>query len=251
MRRSGAAALLITVAVLAAWKLVPFMAATAPAVEATPVPPPIAAGKTLALRPGSEACVNRVVFSENARYVQMASVDREGRERPELVVTAEAPGYSSGSTVPAGPPGRFTARLTPPAGERPDGRVCVRNTGRTTTRLEALPPAAYTAEGKPFYLIRSRTTLNGKPSDYSISVTLLRSTDASRLSNLPYAVANSARLPPVVPAFVWLLIALLVVGAPLALAAAVGLAAGRKGDDPPLTESGRHPAARSSTPEAR
>ena len=41
-----------------------------------------------------------------------------------------------------------------------------------------------------------------------------------------------------------LLIALLVVGAPLALAAAIGLAAGRKVDDPPLTESGRHPAAR-------
>lgn len=251
MRRSAAASLLVVVAILAAWKLVPFLAATAPAIEATPVPPPIVPGKGLPLKPGSRICVDEVVFTGDSRYVQLSTVGPGSQGRPPLKVTASAPGYRSASLVPPGTPGRFTARLEPPAGERPGGTVCVRNSGKRTTRLEALPPAAYTAAGEPFYLIRSRTTRDGKPTDYSMSVSLLRSTSASRLSDLPGVVANSAVLPPVAPALVWLLIALLVVGSPLALAAAVGLAAGRRDEDPPLTESGRHPAARSSTRAAR
>ena len=247
MRKSAAIALLLTVLVLAAWKLLPFMAAAAPAVDSTPVPPPLSAIGKLKVSAGSTLCTDEITYTPDSRFVQLIALKPPAR-MPPLSVVARAPGYGDAQSVAAREAGTFAVPLRPPGSERPPGTLCLTNNGSRTAVLAGLPRLPAKSLIRP---TRSISEIDGKPLAKTLSITLLRSQSSSRLSNLSGSVANAATLRPLAPAAVWLVILLLVLGVPVALAVALAISAGRSEEEEPLTVLGRAPDPPASKPEER
>jgi len=210
MRKATVGALLATIAVLLLVTVVPHLRTSAPAVEATPAYTPLNAYSSVDLRPKQKLCINNVPFSTKSRYAQFLVQGRPPTQ-PELLVTGSAPGYKVSERVPKAPAvnGQLNIELSPPARATAGGTICVLNSGSNAVGFLAVPPSAQSS--------LSATTLDGKPIDAHVTVTMLSSLSERRIENLPSALAHASAFVPLPVWLIWTLGVLVVIGVPAAL----------------------------------
>ena len=214
MRKAAVGALLATIAVLLLATAVPHLRAPAPAVEATPTYTPLNAYSSVELLPKQNLCINNVPFSTNSRYAQFLVQGRPPTQ-PELLVTGSAPGYKVSERVPKAPAvdGQLNVELSPPARATSGGIVCVLNSGSNAVGFLAVPPSAQSS--------LSATTLDGKPIDADVTVTMLSSLSEPRIENLPNALTHASAFVPLPEWLIWALGVLVLIGIPATLAFAL------------------------------
>jgi hypothetical protein len=220
MRSRLFAGVLILFAGWFVWKALPFLRADRQAVWSTPTvrpegPAPLAPVK---VRHGQRACLDNIDYGPGARYVQ---VTLQGSERPApaLRVEARAPGYRTDARIAGGAPGDtpVVVPIRPADREVGGGTLCFVNDGRYAARFYG------TTLGRNASL--SKTTIDSRPVDGQISVTLLQSPSASIGSRLGDIASHIAAFRPVTGWEVFVLGILAVLGVPLLVAAALAQAA--------------------------
>lgn len=191
-------------------------------VIATPTASPQAAISPIVVPPGGEACSVDVVFPPQLDVAQFVLADVQP-VADRLTVRAEAPGYRT-AAVPAQilPDRRAMAKLPPPA-RAVDGRLCVRNDGRRPVPL--VGTTEFRSAGQP------HTEIDGKPAEPDLTLTFL-GRPRRLVAELPSMVARTATFRGFLGAswVVWLLLAAVVAGVPLAILAALGGAVDDDGD---------------------
>lgn len=207
MRR--AAVLAAVVAIVAG------MAAAAPGyltrkrdyVAVTPQAPTAYVPTGLALPGHGRACMNLVALD---RYSEQARLQptTPGRSAVPLQLTLAGPGYRAQGRVPA----RYADGQTVAVALRPPPRslvatACVRNLGRAAVSLAAVNDRSRS---------RSAVTVDGAPASAGFVLTFYERRPTSILSRLPVSLRRMDVLRPgaVMPATLWPLLALFVVGVP-------------------------------------
>jgi hypothetical protein len=214
------ALLVLALVASAALILGPYVLRERAPVAATGTPPPFGAAFPLALAPGDEVCSDDLLLTPGAAVGQVVLV--AGVRAPaSLQLTAAGPGYAATSRPesierPGKRPRERTFRLqfTPPAREL-RGRVCIRNVGDAPTRVAGTD--------EPTTQTRARTRLNGRPVPADLSITFYEDREVSLAAGLPDAVRNAAQFRGFLGAewLLWVLIALVCVGVPAAVVAAL------------------------------
>ncbi|UGS38756.1 hypothetical protein [Capillimicrobium parvum] len=194
-------------------------------VTSTPTPPAFSTVTPITLSPGSRACESSVAFSPQTRSLILLAAKQDG-PTPPLRITARAPGYRAGVTIPGGYAGlsSLVAAVPPPQGSVL-GEVCVENAGRRKVQLQA------TAEGR--IQNRATTSVDGEPVQPKMTLLLTEGVNRS-LADRPGEILDriAAFKPPFVGSVSLALLALLVVvGVPAGVLYAIwrGLAAADDG----------------------
>lgn len=194
---------------------------------ATPVAQPDSGGELAPVQvpKRQEACVDRIPFGPDARYV-LVTVVTDGPAAGPLEITAKADGYAATARVAAGTPnnGQVVAPIAPAAREGL-GTLCITNQGKREIGLYGVGGGA-----NP-----STTTVAGAVSDRDLSVTLLTSPSKSLGSRFGSLLHNAAAFNPLSPWLLWIVLALVLVGAPVG----VGVALGRAAADDDQADSAR------------
>lgn len=187
---------------------IPWLTRDRPDVTSTPTPPPFSTVTPISLAPGQRACSSKVAFSPDTRSLVVLAAKQEG-PTPPLRITARAPGYHAGATVPGGYEGLTSLAATVPGPQRSVlGEVCVENTGRRTVQLQG------TTEGR--IQNRAVTSVDGEPIEAKLSLILTEGANRS-LADRPGEVLDriAAFKPPFVGRVSLAIFALLVlVGVP-------------------------------------
>ena len=215
MRKAVLAGLLAPIVLFALVKFIPYLGGSIPSIESTPAVQPLRQPTAVRVGPGERLCVNGLVLGPESRFVQFTPEDRRP-SRPPLEITASSrDGYRTSTAVPpvSNATGPITASITPPTTERDNARVCLLNQGKAKIFLFGVDPG--------FDSTISTTTVNAKPIPQDVSLTVLRATSVSRVSNLPAMLDRAADFVPFGPWALWILAALLVFGVPAAAAAAL------------------------------
>jgi GAF domain-containing protein len=193
-----------------------------PAIWATPTSEPYDVGQLTPIAvPGhGRICVDGMPWAPEARFVQLRVLPGPKGRTPAIGVEATGPGgYRAEAEIPAGllQNARATAPIRP-AGKQITGTLCVTNEGTRPTSFYGVPTADRL--GAPV-----KVTLNGSAvADRQLSVTLLQSGDKSILGRLGTVLSHVAAFRPVGAWMVWILLALLLVGAPVGVALALARA---------------------------
>jgi hypothetical protein len=196
-----------------------------------------AAFPALELRPGSEACQAPIAVSEEFSAVLLSASVRQGAGPPLAVAVRELPGgrVLGAARVAPGYRGEFdNVRASFPEPIPAERRIalCARNVGERPVQLLGGKPR--TAKGTAL--------LDGQPRPSDITAVFLRSESVSILSLLPDIVERAALFHP---AWVgewtfWLLIVLVLIGAPaLMLGALLAASPPPRGLDPPSVRAGK------------
>jgi hypothetical protein len=205
-------------------------------VSSTPVRADLASVHPIVLEPGARACLGDVTFDPAVRVAQLTlAPSATGSAPTRLTLVASGPGYRAmaTTTLVRGQGGRLDVPISPPR-DGVLGTLCVRNDGRHTTAL------AGTAD--PRALTRSAIVVDGERSGQGFSVILREAGGRSLLSRTSQIVDRTAALSAVGPWLLWLLIPLLALGMPAAVAMALRLAL--REPDPPLAGAQPDPATR-------
>jgi hypothetical protein len=164
-------------------------------------------------------CTSGITYGPSARYVEITV--RSGRyDLGPLALQARAQGYAADATVRADGPkdGVVVVPIRPaPRGVR-QGSLCVVNHGRHTLTVFGVPPGRGTSAF-------SATTIDGKPSQIQMSLTLLTKPSATVRSRLGAMFRHASSFRPFTAWEAWILALLVAVGAPVALAVALSRAA--------------------------
>jgi hypothetical protein len=177
-------------------------------VAVTPQAPTIAPPATFPLLGHRTACMDLVALdrhSEQARF----QPSTPGRRAMPLQLTLTGPGYHAEGRVPA----RYADGQTVAVAVRPPPRsliatACVRNLGDRVVDLAGVGDRSRS---------RSTVTVNDQPFDVGFALTLYERRPTSILSRLPLSLRRMGVLRPgvVMPATLWLLLVLFVVGVPV------------------------------------
>jgi hypothetical protein len=216
--------LLLALIVWALAKGLPFLDTQAQAVYATPTGQPAA---EIALPgKGGRLCTTGIEYGPQARYVEVTT--RSKYPLGPIVFDLQAPGYRTRTTLPASGPqnSALIAKVAPATREVAGGTLCLTNRGRHQLIVFGAPPGRGTSAA-------SATTLNGKPSQTQVSITLLTSPSASLGSRLGAIFDHAAAFRPVTGWEIWVLALLVGIGAPVAVAVALALAAAEDELPPP------------------
>jgi hypothetical protein len=217
------AALLGVLAVLAgaAFLWAPALLRSHAVVTSAPSPGPWLSRLDIGLRPGSEACVDRVALDTATERIQVR-VSSRGPSTARLAMEASAPGYRELGSVD-GPtttkPERVQARIRPPDRNRV-GTVCVRNAGSS--------PVSLFGTNEPTAIGVSRTTVDGRSlgDEQAIELILLEGEDRSIVGRLGTIMHRASDFTGGLMPFwlAWPLVVLFVLATPFAIFAAFRLA---------------------------
>ncbi len=209
-----------------------------PAIWATPTSE---AAKPADLRPitipaGGRACADHIPFGPEARYVSFRVLPAAGAAAGPLTVEATDGGaYRAQGRVPAGLArgARAIARI-PAAEHEAYGTLCLRNDGPRPLDVAGVP-----RNGS--YASASRLDVGGtRVTDRELSLTLLSATHRSMAARLGSILSHVAAFRPVGAWFVWIVLALLLAGVPVAALRALRWAA-RADEVAPEAPTGRPP----------
>jgi hypothetical protein len=179
---------------------------------ASPAAPGVFAHPEISLRRGAVACIGPVTFRPDVKQVAVIVV---GKSDPPSVIriTAHAGGRSQGGLAGTAN-GLATTVAAPVSFDRAQsGQVCVSNPSRR--------PVGLIGTTEPIYVGAVRTTVDGKPQPVSATLLLL-GRPSSLLGRIDDAVRADTMLTGVLPpALGWLLLALVLVGIPVAILKAV------------------------------
>jgi hypothetical protein len=177
-------------------------------VAVTPQAPTIAPPAVFVLPNGASACMDRVALDSYSEQARLQTASR-GRRRVPLEVTLTGPGYQARGRIEA----RYRDGVTMAASVRPPQRsliatACVRNLGSRPVRLAGVADRSHS---------RSNVTIDGWPINVGFVLTFYERRPASILGRLGVSLRRMAVLRPgvVMPATLWLLFALFVVGVPV------------------------------------
>lgn len=240
MRKGLLAGVLALFALWFVVKAVPFLDRERPAIYATPTVQPTdpATLAPIAVKGGKSVCTDQIPWGPDARYVQLTLTGSKWPASPLLVV-ASGPGYRATARLPEGTAGDVlqTVAITPARKEIPNGKLCVVNEGRHQVKLYGINQGRGSSP--------STTTVDGKPVDQELSVTLLTNPSQSLTSRLGTIASHIAAFRPMTGWQVFLLGLLAVFGVPVAVGVALARAAAE--DDvaatgpPPDDEPGPEP----------
>ncbi|HEX7292238.1 MAG TPA: hypothetical protein VF250_14030 [Conexibacter sp.] len=208
--------LLAVVALVAATQILPWLTRDREVVSSTPVRTELLAPQEIALQPGQRACVARVPFDPDGRVARV-TIARAGAGPARLSLAASGGAYraQASARVPADYEGALDIPFAPPTRDL-IGTLCVGNAGG---RAIALAGTVH-----PWAIVRPQMTLDGQPVAEAFTLTLLEPGRRSYLARVPQLVERAAALSAVGPWLFWLLLALLVVGVPAGVTAALTLA---------------------------
>jgi len=178
--------------------------------------PPFRATAVVELKARQRACVSDFVLPRDAE-VAVLLLDQGERDAPPVDVTADGPGYTSPVTrVPGGATGRvpLSVRITPPPRDLL-ARICVRNAGARKLRLVG------TQEYRQ--LSPAKTTVDGRDVGPDLALTLQRERRVTAVGFLPTILDRAAELSGLPGAgwLIWVLLAAVVVGVPVAVLTAL------------------------------
>jgi len=216
--RTGIAiAVLVAVVLLGMAALfVPWLTRQREAISATPVRKELVAPTTVALSAGQRACLDGVSFDPDAQVAEV-TIATAATAAARLSLTTAAGGYRARSIahVAPGQAGPVAIPLAPPR-RSAIGTLCLRDAGRSAVSLAGTV--------HPWALVRPKMTLDGQPVAEAFSLTLREAGQRSLLDRVPQLADRAAALSAVGPWLFWLLIPLLLVGAPVGVIAAFWLA---------------------------
>jgi hypothetical protein len=216
-----------TLVLFAAWfvvKAVPFLTEGRPAIWATPTSSPFSAGQLVpvAVPAGERVCITGMPWGPQARYVELQMLPGVRARTPPVAVEATGPGgYRATGTIAAGlrQNEKGVARIAA-APDEVTGTLCATNRGRRALSLYGVPK-----QGR-FVVPGVRMTVAGEPVlDRQLSVTLLSSPDQSLIGRMGDVLWHAAAWRPIGTWALWILMALLLVGTPVAVAVALARAA--------------------------
>jgi hypothetical protein len=175
-------------------------------------------------------CADSIPFGPEVRYVAVRVLPATGTATtgPLLFEIRAADRYYATATVPAGLPGgaRAIAKVKPYKDEI-YGVLCVYNKSSRPLDLAGVPRNGSYASSSKFYI-------NDKPfEDRELSITLLSGTHQSLAARFGSILAHVAAFRPIGAWLVWVVLALLVAGVPVATLRALSWAAERDGSSPP------------------
>jgi hypothetical protein len=240
MRKGLLAGVLVLFALWFVARAVPFLDRERPATYATPTVQPTepATLAPIAVKSGQSVCADKIPWGPDARYVQFTLT---GSKRPAspLRIVASGPGYRATALLPEGTAGdvQQTVAIAPARTEIPNGKLCLFNEGRHQVKLYGINPGRGSGP--------STTTVDGKPIDQELSITLLTNPSQSLTSRLGTIASHIAAFRPLTGWQVFLLGLLAVFGIPVAVGVALARAAAE--DDvaaagpPPGDEPGPEP----------
>jgi hypothetical protein len=220
MRKGLLALTLLLVVGFTVWKVVPFLQGGRPDVYDTPTAIPLdGVGTPVTMKKGQEACLTGLDLGPDARYTQFSLQTK--RPSPPLQLTVKGPGgYVARAPVAGGQPDNTVVitKITPAPRELSGGRFCLRNLGRHAVSVYGVGHGARSSAPNV-------TTVDGKPVDGTISLTLLRSPSRSLWAQLGETFDRMAAFRPVTGFEVWILALLVLLATPVGLAVALARSA--------------------------
>jgi hypothetical protein len=231
-----ATALVIAVGALV-W-FVPYATRSHQPVSSTGASPPFSNVTPVALPAGSVACMRNVTIDTNARLAQFVLIPGPEPSPPLRVSTDGPDGYHGRAVrIPGGhrTPTSQTAPIQPPT-RAVIGQVCVRNVGRATVSLVGTTEKRTSG--------REQTVIDGRRVEPDVALELLQARTTTLLDETPEILRHMATFKGsfVSTGLLWLMLALVVVGIPALVIAAVTSAVStdqrprygrRRGADPP------------------
>jgi hypothetical protein len=221
MRRRLLAGFLVLFALWFVVRAMPFLDRERPAIYATPTVQPTdpASLAPIAVKGGQSVCADQIPWGPDARYVQLTLTGGAKWPASPLRIVASGPGYRATARLPEGTAGDVlqTVAITPARTEIPDGKLCVFNDGRHQVKLYGINPGRGSSQ--------STTTVNGKPIDQELSITLLTNPSQSLTARLGTIASHIAAFRPLAGWQIFLLGLLAVCGVPVAVGVALSRAA--------------------------
>ncbi|MGN6187701.1 MAG: hypothetical protein ACTHOE_02280 [Conexibacter sp.] len=212
-----AAALLLAVALVAlgTQALPRALRANVPT-SGTPVPFGSDVAATIPLGPSAQACEPRIALDPSGARATIAAHPTGAHGGPPLRLTLSGAGYRAQATIPGGyRQDALTVAVTPPP-RALIGSACVRNVGRR--------PVSLLASGSPRVLTRTRASVDGREHAAAFMLTFSERGVRTPLARTGDLIGRAATFSAVGPWLYWLLLPLLLLGVPLAVAAALLLA---------------------------
>jgi hypothetical protein len=197
------------------------------AVTAVATPPPVRLATPIELRRGHEACQEDVALEPDTRVVRIYSASPTP-EVPRVRVTLRGDGWSSSALSPEGPgPGSGSDGIYDTPIEPPPrsllATVCVASAESR--------PAILAGSREASVRSRSRTMVDGRPTDVRLGLVLLAGSPRSLVSQVKTVLQRAATFhPPIIGWFSLGLLALIVVIAVPAGAVYAALRALREDD---------------------
>jgi hypothetical protein len=210
MRRTALVTALLVLGVGAVVLARPWLTDSRRIVAVTPQPPPLFAVYEMRLAPGSQACMNEAALDRRSEEAHLV-VNRSGSGPVPLELTINAPGYRARAlappryrdgndiVVPVHPPSQSLLAV-----------ICVRNRGNHAVRLLASGDRTRS---------RSGVTVDGRVVPLGFVISFYERAPSTVLQALPDSLERMTVLRAffVVPATLWALMALLVIGVPAAM----------------------------------
>jgi hypothetical protein len=232
MRKGLFAGVLVLFALWFVVRAVPFLDRERPAIYATPTVQPTdpTSLAPIAVKGGKSVCADQIPWGPDARYVQFTLTGSKWPASP-LRIVASGPGYLATARLPEGTAGDVlqTVAITPARTEIPNGKLCVFNDGRHQIKLYGINQGRGSSP--------STTTVDGKPIEQELSVTLLTNPSQSMTARLGTIASHIAAFRPLTGWQVFLLGLLAVFGVPVA----VGVALARAAAEDDVTAAGPPP----------
>lgn len=212
MRRLAAAIGLVLLAVAAAVWGVPYLTRDRDTVAVTPQPDPLLRVATIPLRGGQRACMDRAVLDAHSEQARLR-VGTYGHGAVPLELTIRGSGYRDAVAVPADYADSQLLRVGVDPPPRPtEVTICIENRGEHKVALYASDDRTNS---------RSTVRVDGRAVDPDFGIAFYEREPHSLASQLPANLQRASAFRPLVtPAVLWVLLALTVVGVPLAVLAA-------------------------------
>jgi hypothetical protein len=228
-------------ALFAVWLLtagLAYLLKSRPAIWATPTSEPydVAQLTPIAVPGHQRICLDGMPWAPQARFVQIRVLPGLRARTPAIGIAARGPGYRADAVIPGGlsQNARATAPIRP-ASREIDGTLCVTNRGARPLSFYGVPTADRL--GAPVTVTVGRKPLV----DRQLSVTLLQSHNRAILGRLGTVLSHVATFRPVGTWLVWILLALVLLGAPVAVASALAGASAADDEGATAAPGGRTP----------